>query len=206
MSSRLVDGLLLPDAVAGLPALELCNTRAGWADPATAKEYLLSYDHLAVWAREQGLLDPLQTARLRASARRRRSEADEVLQAALRLRQDLYPVLLGAGTRESPPAAAWAGVASAAEDAAGAARLEPTPGGASWVLGEHSGLGLPVDAVAWEAAALLVSGGAAAVAACPGGGCGWLFSDPRRRRRWCSMAVCGNRAKARAYAARRQMT
>jgi len=33
---------------------------------------------------------------------------------------------------------------------------------------------------------------------CPGERCGWLFLDdsPAGRRRWCSMATCGNRAKA----------
>lgn len=34
---------------------------------------------------------------------------------------------------------------------------------------------------------------------CPGRHCGWLFLDETRggRRRWCSMATCGNREKAR---------
>ncbi|MGE5829869.1 MAG: CGNR zinc finger domain-containing protein [Micromonosporaceae bacterium] len=40
------------------------------------------------------------------------------------------------------------------------------------------------------------------MSACPGEICGWLFADPRGRRRWCSMAWCGNRAKARRYARR----
>jgi predicted RNA-binding Zn ribbon-like protein len=32
---------------------------------------------------------------------------------------------------------------------------------------------------------------------CPGDHCGWLFYDAtkNRRRRWCEMEVCGNRAK-----------
>jgi predicted RNA-binding Zn ribbon-like protein len=38
------------------------------------------------------------------------------------------------------------------------------------------------------------------VRTCPS--CGWLFLDARGRRRWCSMATCGNRAKVRAHAAR----
>jgi predicted RNA-binding Zn ribbon-like protein len=31
--------------------------------------------------------------------------------------------------------------------------------------------------------------------------CGWIFYDSSRsrRRRWCSMAICGNRAKARRH-------
>ena len=61
-------------------------------------------------------------------------------------------------------------------------------------------------AVAAAAEDLLTSSLAAFVAACPGEGCGWLFADRRRSRRWCSMAACGNRAKARRYAERRQAT
>jgi predicted RNA-binding Zn ribbon-like protein len=36
---------------------------------------------------------------------------------------------------------------------------------------------------------------------CPGDNCGWLFLDESRtrRRKWCSMETCGNRAKARRY-------
>lgn len=39
---------------------------------------------------------------------------------------------------------------------------------------------------------------------CPGDNCYWGFwdSSPRGARRWCSMRVCGNRAKARTYASR----
>ncbi|WP_282607749.1 CGNR zinc finger domain-containing protein [Pelagibius sp. Alg239-R121] len=36
---------------------------------------------------------------------------------------------------------------------------------------------------------------------CPSADCGWLFLDEskNRRRRWCSMETCGNRAKARRH-------
>lgn len=36
---------------------------------------------------------------------------------------------------------------------------------------------------------------------CPGDACGWLFMDEtgNGRRRWCSMASCGNRTKARRH-------
>jgi predicted RNA-binding Zn ribbon-like protein len=36
---------------------------------------------------------------------------------------------------------------------------------------------------------------------CPGDDCGWAFYDHSRNQtgRWCSMAVCGGRAKARAH-------
>ena len=40
---------------------------------------------------------------------------------------------------------------------------------------------------------------------CANGGCAWAFYDHSRNRsgRWCSMAVCGNRTKTRAYRQRR---
>ncbi len=36
---------------------------------------------------------------------------------------------------------------------------------------------------------------------CPGDHCGWAFYDHSRNQtgRWCSMSVCGGRAKARAH-------
>ena len=41
---------------------------------------------------------------------------------------------------------------------------------------------------------------------CPAEDCAWVFWDSSARagRRWCTMRICGNRAKARAYAARRR--
>ena len=42
--------------------------------------------------------------------------------------------------------------------------------------------------------------------ACPGNDCGWAFYDYSRNQAsaWCSMAICGSRAKARAYRRRRE--
>jgi predicted RNA-binding Zn ribbon-like protein len=60
-------------------------------------------------------------------------------------------------------------------------------------------------AVAADAVALLAGPGLLArVHRCPGRNCGWLFLDTSGRRRWCSMATCGSRAKMRAMYARRQ--
>ena len=55
MANHRVSGQLVPDAVAGHVALELANTRAGWGGSAP-REYLVSYDALAVWAGDVGLL------------------------------------------------------------------------------------------------------------------------------------------------------
>jgi len=57
-------------------------------------------------------------------------------------------------------------------------------------------------AVEASAAALLVDrGDAVRLKCCPSEYCGWLFVDEtgNARRLWCSMAACGNRAKARRH-------
>ncbi|WP_420031827.1 CGNR zinc finger domain-containing protein [Streptomyces sp. cg28] len=57
-------------------------------------------------------------------------------------------------------------------------------------------------AVAWSE--LAVTGEAARLKRCSEHACAWVFWDTSKNRsgRWCSMRVCGNRAKARRYAAR----
>lgn len=182
-----VDGVVLPLRMSGEPALELCNTAAGWGEP-EPKEYLRGYGELVLWARESGLVEPGAAEWLRAEAASRRAAATAVLGRALRLRAAVYATALGGDS--------WEAVAVEAERAARSARLTPT----GWLLPET--LDLPVLAAARAAAEFLVSDRRSAVRACPGRRCGWLFVDPTRRRRWCSMATCGNREKQRRHAER----
>jgi predicted RNA-binding Zn ribbon-like protein len=203
VASYVVDGLVLPVSVGGHPVLDFCNTRAGWGTPAP-KEYLRSYAHLARWAVENGLLAQPSTHPVAGRA---------VLRRAIALRDALYAVLLRTGTE-----ADWVVINREVRAAAATASLSPiaslsptaSPGPtgaepAQWRLAQAS-VGAPLAAVAWSAAGFLTSPAAAGVGACPGVSCGWTFADPRGRRRWCSMAWCGNRAKARRHAERRRGT
>jgi predicted RNA-binding Zn ribbon-like protein len=60
--------------------------------------------------------------------------------------------------------------------------------------------------IAEEMAKLICSADFTYIKACEGKVCSLLFLDDTRRhgRRWCSMAVCGNRAKAAAFTARKK--
>jgi predicted RNA-binding Zn ribbon-like protein len=194
---RLVEGLVLPAAVAGDPVLDFCNTRAGWG-AAAPREYLTSYDHLTVWAREAGLIGAEAATRLRRSSRRNPGEASLVLERSLRLRDAVYAACTERGSGE-----AWDVVAAEARAGAAAAELVgDAPPGRRWQIPESAGLGLPALELARAAGAFLDSAALGTVGRCPGHDCGWLFVDPRGRRRWCLMAVCGNRAKARRHARR----
>jgi predicted RNA-binding Zn ribbon-like protein len=211
VASVVVDGLVVPIAVAGHPALDFCNTRAGWGEP-RPKEYLHTHAHLTVWAREHDLVAPRLAAALRRRGERDPAAGAEVVARALAFRDALRSVLL-----EPAAGPAWVRVNREVRRAGAAATLEAAtlkpatltaatrqPGPpAQWSLDD--GLERPLLAVVWSAAALLTSPAGRGVAACPGTGCGWIFADPRGRRRWCSMAWCGNRAKARRHAQRRRI-
>jgi predicted RNA-binding Zn ribbon-like protein len=121
-----------------------------------------------------------------------------VLRRARALREALY-----AACTDPSDTAAWDAVAAEARAAAAQSRLDPgAPAGNRWVVSDEAGPEVPLLAVAHAAGEFLATADLAQVHSCPGARCGWLFLDPRGRRRWCTMAVCGNRAKARRHAAR----
>jgi predicted RNA-binding Zn ribbon-like protein len=197
------EGVRLPKPLAGHPALELCNTWAGWAeDPPPGsgdvrREWLAEYDVLAVWAFEHDLITREQMLRLRADALADPQSASRVLGDARALRSAVHDAVL-----DPDDAVALSGVTGFTRRAGRVAVLAPGDGHARWELSPEADLDLPVLAAAWSAAELLTSPQVAFVAACPGVDCGWMFLDRRRRRRWCDMAACGNRAKVAAHARR----
>ena len=194
---RIVDGLVLPVSITEEPALGFCNTLAGWSEDAP-HEYLATYAHLAVWAREVGLLDAGGTMHVLELAEAHPRAARSALDRARALRDALYV------SCTAPAAAgAWQSVAAEARAAASHALLtHGEPPGRRWSVAAATGLARPVLELAREAAELLATTDLRHVRACPGIDCGWLFLDRSGRRRWCTMEVCGNRAKARRHADR----
>ena len=188
------DGQQLPRRIGGHPALDFCNTLAGWGGPPLPKgEWLRTYDVLVGWAGYADLLDADEEAALRG---RTGARAQAVLDDARRLRGRLRTAVL-----DPSHARAMSDVGAVVRTAAEGLRLEP---GArpTWRVDAARRIELPLLRVAWAAGELLTSGELDRVKACPGDECGWLFLDRSGRRRWCSMDSCGNRAKVRAHAAR----
>jgi len=193
---ELVQGVVLPRPIGADPVLDFVNTRSEWTTHGPARtEWLTSYEAFLIWNSYVGLLAPATVFRLIEQAGGQPTEASRRLNATLEFRVDLHDVLTGAATDGS-----FEAVARVIERASGRRRLVPTDEGAAWELPED--LAQPLDQLALLAGELLTGPSRAHVRVCPGELCGWLFLDPRGRRRWCSMATCGNRAKVRAHAAR----
>lgn len=205
MHYEIVDGYAMPAHFAGDPALELCNTWAGWETPPEPgapvdprRDYLADFDRFAVWTAHVGLLGHGDSERLRALGRERPRLAGRSLHDVWRLRTALHDAAL-----DRADTGAFEIVAAYADKAAGASRLTRDDDGLAARQVDHAiGVSLGLLVTAQAAERLLADPGSGTVRACPGAGCGWLFLDPRGRRRWCSMTSCGNRAKVRAHAAR----
>lgn len=196
-----VDEYRLPIRLSGHVALDFCNTWAGWGEPPDPRgEWLPDYDRLAVWTRYAELLDGGVTARLRRAALRRPDEAVGVLKASHSFRERLYWTLVGPGE----PAKFRRVAEEVRRSATASVLVEDGEVIARWSLPPSLGLRLPLHAVARAAGDLVTSTDRSRIKACPGAQCGWLFLDPRGRRKWCSMESCGNRAKARAFTERQR--
>jgi predicted RNA-binding Zn ribbon-like protein len=154
-------------------------------DVESGADELSSPEALRAWLHGRGLA-PVRSA----------TRADLV--AARRLREAIRALLLennGLSVRKEAAltlnrAAARAGV-SLRFDPGGQVRLEPAARGVDAALGRLVAI----------AASAMVAGTWTRLKACRAGDCQWAFYDHARNhsRHWCSMAVCGNRTKARTY-------
>ncbi len=186
------------DQVGGRLCLDFVNT-ANRKGASVVDERLLGYEDIVTWGARSGLLDKPCSDFLRLRAGQHQGQAKAGYLAGLRLRDALWQLFVSA----PPPEDARLhlnralGYSGSMPDGLGVAFNNGRYGVAEqndlqgWVL-------LPV---AFSALELLTSKRLARVKACPDQRCGWLFLDesPNGRRRWCSMATCGNREKARRH-------
>ena len=189
---------------AGRLCLDLPNTLSRRPTPEPV-EQLSSYGHLVAWARLAGLLDDEQAAALVDAAARHPEEARRVLRRTVSLREAIYAVMHALVAGEPVPDAALATINAEAARANGHACIVRADAGFAWGWDEDGpSLDRPLWPIARSAAELLTSSELPLVRECAADNCGWLFMDTskNRSRRWCDMAVCGNRAKARRHYAR----
>ncbi|MGW2562504.1 BTAD domain-containing putative transcriptional regulator [Streptomyces sp. NPDC001514] len=185
-----VDDEWLPWSTSGNPALEFCNTYAGWGERHAripGSDWLRRYETLAVWAGHMNLADDHDVTRLRRQAQQHPDEAAAALDEAREFRTHLYACLT-----DPDDARAFKAVAALAQDAARLSVFTRTDDGLGhWRLPPSAGLRLPALATARTAAELLADPRRFTIRTCPSSDCGWLFLDEGGRRRWCSLSTCG---------------
>lgn len=136
------------------------------------------------------------------------SQRQAVLERLLTTRTALRDVAHAVAHEETPTRPAIAEVNRAL---AGRERIELVPADDGVRLG-HSHVGDPVDDLLARLADPIVreigDGHDDRIRVCANDTCRWIFYDESRagRRRWCDMATCGNRAKARRHRERQKET
>ncbi len=180
--------------IAGRLALDFANT-ASTAHPLNWSEFI------AFLAAAQ-VVTPERASRLGALMNSEPEAVEAVLVKILRLRGSLLSVF-SAIVRRKPFPKTWAEPINEI--------LRITEGhdelvlqGEQWRLqyvAREEGLEWLLAAVARSAAELLIEGPAAPIRRCANAKCRLFFYDDSRthRRRWCAMAVCGNRHKVAAF-------
>jgi predicted RNA-binding Zn ribbon-like protein len=207
--------------IAGNLALDFANTVhcVGLPDPL---DEFKTIEDLLDWARRAGVLHAGDLTRLTARFRSDHAHARRALKRALRLRAVIYELfsrLAEDGSiheRSLGELNAWCRWAmNHARVAEGAnqrrpARRQPSdrrqePAETAFILTWEPSSSDALDHVLWRvtrsATDLLLSGESTRVRQCSDQYCSWLFVDASRngRRRWCSMQLCGNRARVRSY-------
>jgi len=182
-------------------ALDLANTkeRRKTAEPL---ERLRAYADVVAWGRQAGVVGRREAALLQALAARRPGAARSALARARRLREAVFDVFSALAGARPIPAAAVADLNAFLPAAFGRLCLALGPTGPEWAWRSEP---IHLDRVLWPAARaaaeLLASGELPRLRECAARDCAWLFVDRSRNgtRRWCDMAVCGNREKARRF-------
>jgi predicted RNA-binding Zn ribbon-like protein len=181
--------------------LAYANTLS-WRGRARPVEELGGIGDLLRWVAKSAELAGSTVAEVEHWARAEPAAADRLFAAALALREAIYRIFHAVARGDALPDWDLAALNSALAAAPPRHRLAPAPVGYGWQVGpaaiSASGLLVPV---LWSAADLLASERCRRVRLCANEQCLWLFLDESKTgtRRWCNMASCGNRAKARRH-------
>jgi predicted RNA-binding Zn ribbon-like protein len=197
------------ELTAGILCLDFVNTLDN-RPSGEPKELLARYGDLVRFAEDTGILTPAQADRWFARSEADPEEAQRVLQAAIELREAMYAVFSAVIAKRAIPPSPLAMLNRSIQLAAQHLSLTPANGGFAWGYDSDGDSPGGFETMLWpivgSAAELLASDNLPFVRACSSKTCQWFFLDTSKnhRRRWCSMKLCGNRAKVRKFYARQR--
>ncbi|HOX25770.1 MAG TPA: ABATE domain-containing protein [Candidatus Krumholzibacteria bacterium] len=194
------------DLSSGSLCLDFANTWSDRGRPETDR--LASYDQLVAFAVQSEAVGRQAGEGLRDLAAGDPAGAYRALARARGLRDVLYRLFSNLAAGRPIAAADLARLNEALGPALARLRIAPEDGAFAWHWNDAApgDLDRPLAPIVRSAAELLTGERRARVRECDADGCTWLFIDTSRNRsrRWCSMASCGNRAKARRHYQRRR--
>lgn len=183
--------------IGGHPVLDFLNTGGG-DTKARDVERLEAFSDVLTWAAAASVIDATEYTALARLADASPRTGLHCLQEMRIQRESVYNFVTAAIEQKPPAELDLLQIESSARAAISHARLVPGPAHHSkWQVDfSDAQLSLVKFRLDLATSALVTDPAMCHVRQCET--CSWLFLDPSatKRRRWCSMAVCGNRAKA----------
>ncbi len=190
--------------VGGRTALDFTNT-VSWHPEQLRRERLDRYEHVLDWGVGAGVLTADRARDLAAAAQSHPEAARRALERAHLVRELLHRLFIAVADGKAPEPGLVDSFNGLLARSLGHLRLTDAADSLAWQTSRDD-LDAVLHPVIWSAAQILSSGDRALLRRCANDVCGWVFVDESRnkRRRWCDMRDCGNRAKARRHYARRR--
>lgn len=194
-------GVAEPDHRIEPLCVRFVNTVDWRDDPVRRADSLHEYADLLHWARDAGIVSHAAAGKLAREAGRRAASAQAAFARSLVVREALVSVLAAAVKHRQPPAHDLRRFNAALGEAGEHLRLAGSKGGFHLDWDSDDSFERLLWPVVRSAADLVTSDQVERLRRCEGQGCGWFFLDTTRNRsrRWCNMAVCGNRSKVKRF-------
>ena len=190
----------------GRLCLDFVNT-LDWRGTEAPVEFINTYWDLVAWGRHVGICTPAETRKLSERARNRQAEARRVCKRGVGLRETIYRIFAAISRNNNPAPKDLTGFNKHLSESLKASQIVKAKEGYGWdTTGDKTRLDWVLNPIIRSAADVLVSDDIKHIKACADSACGWLFLDSSRnkRRRWCDMQDCGNRAKASRFYKKKQ--
>jgi predicted RNA-binding Zn ribbon-like protein len=192
--------------IAGNVALDFINTLDD-RPREKPKELLKNFYELARFGEDTGILTGAELDYFYENAHNEPDEAGDAVRRAIHLREAMYAVFSALMKKQTVPQKALDTLNTYIRDAVQHSQL--VQGKMAQKDGRcelrYNAMTSRYSAMLWPvaraAADLLTSSDMALLRACSSATCQWLFLDTSKNhhRRWCSMKLCGNRAKVRKF-------
>jgi len=186
------------ELVGGSLCLDFVNTATA-RGRTELRDYLTSFEALLAWSRNAGAISRTQIRCLAQSAAEAPKAAAFALDFAVQLREAIYRLLRSASAGRRPSASDLFMLNTALKEAGSRQAITIETGGLKWGWDfDLQDLRTMLWPVVRSTAELLTSPDLCRMRQCAREGCQWMFLDLSKNgsRRWCSMALCGSRAKS----------
>ena len=189
--------------------LDFVNSRC-WRGRDTPTEDLHGIDDLLAWTAGTGGVDNATVEAFSTRWRAHPREGSAAFASAIALRETLFRLFAAVASHEATKPGDLDTLNTALGSAAPRSHMALRDGRFVWSAeAPRPGMAALLSPVLWSASDLLAGARRERVRQCANPQCRWVFLDDSKsgNRRWCSMAACGNRAKAhRHYLKRRDAT